>query len=699
MTVHLLKNNFSRGELSPRAYSRADLELYGGGAALVRNFVCVEAGGLRRRGGTVYAGQAKSSSLDTRFIEFVFSTDNQAYIIEVGNLYFRFWTQGAQVVSGMTPVEVVTPYTTAQIRDLQFVQVGNVLYLAHPDHPPQTLTRQSHTSWVLADMDFTDGPYLPINNTNTTVTSDADLTEGTNTTLTFSALDGINDGAGFQATDVGRHIRVRSTGSPTNWVFGIITAVTDTDEVDVDWIRGNGTLGGGTGGGFGSPGGGGAVSSTAAWRLGSFSDTTGYPACVALFEQRLVWAATTYQPRTVFFSRTGLPYDYAPSNGDSTVTADHGMALDIIADRFDKILWLREAPRLQIGTSSGIRTVGASDTSSGLSPTNISQRLEVHTGSAAIIPSVVGTSTVYAEKFGKALRNMYYDYQLNGLTAPSISTIHEHLFSTAIRKMVFSDTPDKILWVLRTDGAVRGVTINAEEKVIAYHRHDFGTGATVLDMGVIPGADRDEVWLLVRRTINAVQVQYVEVLSATFDEVDDDIEDAFFVDCGLTYEGAATNTLSGLTHLANTPVDVLADGAVLTGLTVTAGGGLTFPHGREYTKVHVGLPIVAEAKTLRPPFQGQDGWILGRRQNVSSVYVEVINSGPVEVGTEESYTPISHRRGDESFGTPPALRNGTYQHPVQDRWHGGQVYLRMDKPLPAFIRSLLINLDFEGESK
>jgi hypothetical protein len=702
MTAHLLKNNFSRGELSPKAYSRADLELYGGGAALVRNFICVEAGGLRRRPGSIYAGQVKSHTKDTSWIEFVFSTDNQAYMIEVGDFYFRFWTQGGQVVDGSdVPVEVVTPYSEFEIRDIQFVLVGNVLYLAHPDHEPQTLTRQSHTSWVLADMEFVDGPYLPINNTDNEVTSSADLTAGTNTTLTFDTTEGINDGDGFQSTDVGRHIRVRSTGSPTNWVFGVISAVTSTDEVDVDWIRGSGTLGGGTGGGSpDSGGGGGAAAGTTAWRLGAFSGTTGYPACVELFEQRLVWARTDYQPRTVFFSRTGLPGDYAPSNGDSTVTADHGMALDIIAGRFDKILWLREAPRLQIGTSSGVRTIGASDTSSGLSPTNISQRLEVNTGADFVIPAVVGTSTVYLEKFGKALRNMYYDYQLNGLTAPSISTIHEHLFVEPVIKVAFADTPDKVLWALRQDGTVIGVTINAEEKVIAFHRHDLGTDSFVKDIGVIPGEDRDEVWLLVERTINGQIVCYVEYLDRTFNELDDDIEDAFFVDCGLTYDGVPTNTISGADHLAGEAVDVLADGAVLTGLSVGLDGTLTFPNSREYEKVHIGKNIVAEAKTLRPPFQGQDGWILGRKQNVTDVHIEVIMSGPISVGTEESHQPIQYRRGTETFGTPPNLRDGVFKQPVQDRWsNGGQVYMIMDKPLPAFVRSLVINLDFEGESK
>ena len=172
--------------------------------------------------------------------------------------------------------EITTPYTTAQLFDIKFAQSADVMYITHPAHEVEKLSRTGHTSWTLTDVDFTKGPMQDANITTTTL-NPGQSAVGTGIALVASATTGINSGSGFLATDVGRFVFL-SGG------YAKITGVTDTTNAVVSIVV---ALSG--------------ASATADWRLGAFSDTTGHPSCVTFFEQRLVFAGTTNQPQTIFF--------------------------------------------------------------------------------------------------------------------------------------------------------------------------------------------------------------------------------------------------------------------------------------------------------------------------------------------------------------------------------------------------------------
>jgi hypothetical protein len=685
MTVHLLKSTFSRGELSKKAYSRVDLELYAGGAALLKNFINVIHGGARRRPGTRFAGSVKFADKNVRFIPFVFNSTGQAYVLEFGDFYVRFWTAGGRLEVAETPVEVVTPYAHTDVAALQFAQTGDTLFLAHEDYHPRQLIRSSHTSWSIEAVPFVDGPYFPLNDTQETLTSDGNLDEGVTTTLTLSNVSAVNNGAGFQATDVGRFVRMRGA---SKWVHGVISVVTDTTHVDVTWLR----VGAGTTAGDDVTTGG-AGSATKSWRLGAFSATTGYPSSVSFFEGRLVWGRTNTLPRTSFYSRSGLPYDHAPSHGDSTVTADLGFTVNILGR--DEILWMVERSRLQIGTASGIRTVGASDGQSALAPDNVSQRLEVNVGASSTLPVDAQDVTVYTDKFGRSLHNLYYSFEQNSLVGPSFSELSDHLLLAGVKELAFQQVPEPILWARDDNGSLFGVTYNRDQKVIGFHQHDIA-GGIVKTFTTIPGATQDEIWLCIERTINGNTVRYVEVIDPVFEE--QNAADAFFVDCGLTYSGAPANSVSGLGHLEGKEVAILADGAVMPRRTVVSGS-ISLANDVLASKIHVGLPQTAEIELLRPPHQQRDGVILGRKQRVVRAIVEVIRSGGLRVGIRDGETEdLRERHPSDLMDEPPPLADGSYDIPIESAWDDeGQVYIVSDVPLPAFVRSVLVVLDTEGE--
>jgi hypothetical protein len=227
-----LQPSFNQGEWSPLTYGRADIQQRAKAMQLCREFIPQIQGPITRRGGTWYTAPAKV--VKPRLQRFQFNT-TQAYILEFGANYVRFFVNGGQLLSGGVPYEVATPYGINDIPGLNFTQSADVLYIVHPSYPPKTLSRLGATNWVLADMVFQDGPYQTQNTADNYLTCTV-TRAGSTGTLTASNTNGINGGAGFQAsTDVGRLMRIQdtnwtstSTDHPVKWIQIRINSVTST---------------------------------------------------------------------------------------------------------------------------------------------------------------------------------------------------------------------------------------------------------------------------------------------------------------------------------------------------------------------------------------------------------------------------------------------------------------------------------------
>jgi len=240
--------------------------------------------------------------------------------------------------------EIATPYTTAELFDIKFAQSADVMYITHPAHEVEKLSRTGHTSWSLTDVVFTNGPFQDANITTTTLTP-ASASVGSRN-ITASAVTGINGGVGFLSTDVGRQIHF-------NAGYATITARTSSTVVvaDVTTAFTNGN----------------AITD---WYLGAFSDTTGHPSCVTFFEQRLVFAGTTNQPQAIFFSKSG-DYESMDSNIGGTIADDDAIVYTIASNQVNAIRFMTSTRTLIIGTAGGEFTVSGGGTDSAVTPTNI----------------------------------------------------------------------------------------------------------------------------------------------------------------------------------------------------------------------------------------------------------------------------------------------------------------------------------------
>ena len=445
--VSVQLTNFTAGELSPRLDGRNDLSKYPSGCKTLENFIVYPHGSAARRSGSQFISEVKTSSKKTRLIPFEFST-TQTYFLEFGDQYIRVYKDKGQVQSGGSAVEISTPYLEAELFDLKFAQSADVLYICHPNHEVEKLSRTSHTSWTLADVDFTKGPMQDANTTTTTLNPGATAV-GTGVSLAASATTGINSGSGFQSTDVGRFVFLHGG-------YAKITGVTDTTNATIEILT---TLS--------------ASTATENWRLGAFSDTTGHPSCVTFFEQRLVFAGTTNQPQTVFFSKSG-DYENMDANIGGTIADSDAIIYTIASNQVNAIRFMTATRTLIIGTAGGEFSVSGGGADVAITPTNILIKKQSNHGAANLDALAVGNVTLFMQRARRKMRELAYNFDVDGYIAPDMTILAEHITEGGITQMAYQQEPNQIIWLVRGDGELIGFTYQREQQVTAWHRHIFG---------------------------------------------------------------------------------------------------------------------------------------------------------------------------------------------------------------------------------
>ena len=658
----LALTSFVSGEFSPKMDGRTDFEKYSSGAKTLENFLVHPQGAATRRVGTQFIAEVKSSAAKTRLIPFEFST-TQTYILEFGNNYIRFFKDKGQILSGGSAYEISSPYLTAELFDIKFAQSADVMYITHPNHEVMKLSRTGHTAWTLAEVEFTDGPYLATNTTTTTLTP-ASASVGTGVNITASAVTGINGGAGFQTTDVGRIIsfnsgkaKITSRTSTTVVVCTITTAFTNTN-------------------------------ATEAFNLGAFSDTTGHPSCVSFFEQRLVFAGTLDEPQTLFFSKAG---DY--ENMTTGTNADDAMVYTIASNQVNAIRYMKAVRTLVVGTTGGEFTVSADGTDASITPTNITIKRQSSFGSANVDAIPAGNAILFLQKAKRKIRELQYNFDSDGYQAPDLTILNETVTDTGINEMSYQQEPGSNIWCVRDDGVLACLTYQRSENVIAWSRHifggEFGSGRAVCEsIASISGTlTEDEVWVIVKRTINGTTKRYVECFS-DFDFDETDANDFKFLDSHLSYSGSATTTLSGLAHLEGQTVSILADGAAHANKTVSSGA-ITLD--RSATKACVGLSYDSILQTMRIEGGAAEGTSQGKTKRISKVVLRLFETVGVKVGPSLTNLELIPFRTTSSLLSNPVdtLLSGDKEIEFNDDYNSdGFIFIKQDQPLPCSILAI-----------
>ena len=738
MRASPILNAFNAGEFSPDLEGRTDLSKYPQALKLSENFLQLVQGPAERRGGSRYVQPLKDESKRAWLVKFEFSA-SQCFMLEFGDQYVRFYSNHAPVLLAGVPYEIASPYLLADLTNangtcaLTIVQSGDVLYIAHMKrtYAPRKLTRFATANWAFSTYQPNQGPLLEQN--LTTITLQASGSTGA-VTITASA-------AVFAATDVGRLVRldvqnldvlpwetnkayvindlVRSggktykalnnatSGSATpahekgtaydgktgvQWQYmdagyGIarITAFTDsthvTASVIVDEPNGLNQLPANV-----------VSTATKRWQLGAWSDTTEYPAVITFFKERLWWFGKLRYWGTV-------PLDYENMAGDffNEVTSDCAIWRQLNSNDVNDILWARGIDKqLVIGTGGGEFVAGPLTSNSAMGPDNFTCDPQSAKRVREVPPLAVGTSLVYVQRAGRKLLSMNYVLEQDRYSSTDLAALANRITRGGIVQMAYQSEPYSVIWCVLSNGKLLHFTYDQEQQVTGWGRHPIGGNGFVESVAVGPAPDgsRDEVWLIVRRTINGQTRRYVEFIEKSWEGPDQDgtpgdaQEDAFYVDAGVTYDGAPTTVIAGANHLEGMTVKILADGAVQPDKVVSGG---SFTLSRAASVVQYGLHADARLVPMRIDAGSSDGTSQGKTKRVDTLVVRFIDSLGGKIGRYgEALDAISLRNPATPMGAAPPFQSGDAEIGFPgDYDKDALIEIRQDQPLPMKIAAIM----------
>ena len=528
MKTVVMKNNFSAGELAPALYTRTDIQQYSNGAKRLRNVFPLVEGGVRKRPGTFNRGLMTGA---IRLVPFIVNSSS-VFMLIFKNLEVLIYNPRTKAVV----TTLTSPYTAAQIPDIQYVQYRFEMFITHSDVPIYLLNcSDDYLSWEMSSFTFshtpTDSenaryPYrkgkpstkelgqqvtFTINNVSAW-NSATSYAIGNEVVVTYSVrfyetvteyykaiLASTNKNPRteptywqkrvssvadvFSTSDVGSYIEVN--GGVINIarlinstvIEGVVVKKLDADieAIEMSW-------------GILPP---------------AFNSTNGYPRCCTYFKQRLVFANTKKAPNKIWFSAVG-------ANNNFLETTEDGDAFSIVsASGLSNSILFLEAQRGVICLTSGGEFMVDSD--GGLTPTTVNIAEHSAYGAYSVTrPERVGNELLFVQRGGERVRALTYRYEVDGLVSPEISTLASHIGEDhlGVSQISYQQEPESTVWCVLGDGKVASITFNRDQEVMAWAQHDFG--GSVKSICSLPTAlGSDQAFMLIERKGNI----YLEQIS------------------------------------------------------------------------------------------------------------------------------------------------------------------------------------------
>lgn len=653
--------------------------------------------------------------------------------------------------------EVPTVYDNQDIDKLKFIQSVDVLYITHPNYPTYELSRFSDSNWVFSLYEYKVPPFM-LSNEDETHTITLSSPTGNNITMT-STKDM------FEAGNVGSYYKIyHSLGTQSNtqtlsgngstpsikcngtWRIKTIGTTVEMI-VNVEKSIDNGTTWEGvrvytitnkeiddygtideycliriTVTGYVS----GSVKSTLStdpftkfgiakvksitsskiavadvivpfaniiasydFAESCWSERRGYPSCCCFYQDRLVFANTNTQKQTIWFSKTGNYYSFDVSG---KIKDDDSISINLDNRKLNEINNLILLRDLIVFTTSNEWKVGT--TTGIITPTTIYQSVQGDRGCSSLSPVLIGNRIIYLQPSSKIVRDIGYDYNSDSFTGNNISLLSAHLFrDSEIVDMDYMQEPNSLVYMVNSLGKIICMNYMLEQEILGFGNIDSqGEYKNIVVLNTNAG---NEIWNIIKRDNG----KFIEV----FEDYYDDVEDQWYLDSALKYEGAETDTISGLDHLNGMIVEVLGDGNVIRNLNditstklIVENGILILPY--KVKKAIIGLSFISEMETLPINIELNDGTSKTKKYRISEIAIIFKYSRGGFVGNKDinEYNEVINQR--EYLDNPiDFLDNLRININVNSSWgYDKTVYFKQEDPLPSNIIAIIPKIIIGG---
>lgn len=716
-----IQSNFGGGEFSELVQGRVDLPRYKYGLASCQNYVSLLQGPVIRRAGTRYVAPTKNLNSNPRLLPFEFST-TQAYIIEFGNTYARFYKNNAAIlltpqnISGITQanpavvtyvgadtyangdeVEITGVVGMTQVNGRRFtvanVNVGaNTFELQGVNSTGYTAYSSGGTVAEVYELStpYTNGqfPYVQtVQSVDTLYIVHADhpprkLTRTGHTSWTLTAIDFL-DGPYLPINPTATTITLGATTGATtatasapifaatdegrlirwkdpanNWTWMQITGFTSTTVVNVT-IRGPNAS---------------ATTATVNWRLGLWSATTGYPVAIEFFGDRLWFGGAAVAAQRLDGSNVGDYENFAPTNAAGTVGDANACSFTLNSSDVQNIRWIKSDEKgLVVGTVKAEWVVRPSDQNEAITPTNVSAKPSTGHGSptplmtngAAVVRA--GKAIVFIQRAGRKLREFIYDLDQEGFNAPDLTQLAEHITKTGVIEIAYQQEPHSILWGIRSDGTLIGCTYqrDIDNLSVGWHQHVIGgkgladgSEPNVEHIAVIPSADGT------RDELWMVVSRYIGGQVVHYVEYMNKVfEQSDKPEFALCLDCAAT-------YNTGAPASTIGGLWHLEGETISVhADGAILPNvtvtngtvtiSQASTVVNFGYTYNSDIKTLRPDSGAADGTAMGKTKRINRLGMFLWRTGGLFFGRDaDNLDELIFREAGDDTNTAVPLYTG-----------------------------------------
>jgi hypothetical protein len=724
-----IQNDFTSGELDPKLRARTDIAQYKSGLTTAKNVSIQPQGGAKRRDGTKFIAALDSGAgTAVRMVSFEFSvSDSYMLVFTPGKMYV--FKNGAQITningSGNDFLSVAS-LTSAILPQMNWVQSADTVIVAHEDLPPTKIVRgASDSTWTASVIEFDHVPQyafaLDFHSPQFTITPSATsgnitITASSVTTDTGVAQAGgadtitLKSSSSFTADDQpnGMFIEITSgTGSgqkrhvedyvastkvltvypawttaPDNTSHYSVKAfnsaavgeyasavngfgraryvefVSDTEMkayVDIPFFDTSGIVAGDWNSEHGYE--------------DVWSATRGYPRSVTFHEGRLFFGGTKSRPSTLFGSRVSDFFNFNPGEA----LADDGVSATLDTGTFNAIVDIFSGRHLQVFTT-GAEFYVPQTLDEPITPTNLIVKQQTAFGmKPGIRLQNVDGSTLFIQRQGKAIQEFVFSDTVQAYTSAKISLLSSHLLKTpeemAVRVATSTDEGDRLMLVNGDDGSIACYTLLRSQNVIA--PTEWTTDGEFLNIGV----DVDDIYVVVKRTVNSATVYYVELFDANT-----------LLDSAKTGGAASSVTMD---HLQAASVKIIRDGVIEPDQTVPASPyTITFATAAA-SSYQVGLNFTPEVKTLPVEPNLSSGSLKGFKKRIFEVNAEIFETQAMTIDGKE--VPFRNF-GEDVFGRSVAEFTGIKTlHGILGYTYDGQITIGQDVPL----KMTLLGIDYK----
>lgn len=614
------------GNISPKLRGRADLDFYDQAMDYLQNYKVTAQGEIQFREGSVYVANTRNNN-PARLIPFIYETAD-AYIIEVTNDFMRFYrnngliTLTPQNISGITKAnpavvtyvgadtyangdrvyisgvggmhqingrefivanvnvgantfelqdvtatnvnstaydtytsggtvaeiyEIASPYQEADLFELDYTQTENTMYIVRSGYAPRKLTRSGHTSWTLVAPEIVSNPFGTTLAASQAITA---ITRADPAVVTYAGADTYANGDIIKISGV---VGMTEVNGKTFTVRAVDTALNTFQLEGYDSTTNTAYTSGGI-----------------IEKFTAFS----YPSVVTLFEGRIIYGASDAYPTRLWFSKQLT--DGTLDNFITGVLDNDALIYTLRADQANRIRWIAGAESyIALGTSGSEFRISGGGQNEAITPTNINVKPTSFNGVKKIRPIRLDSYIMFVQRNGKTVRSFEYNALQDGYTSPDRTLLADHIGSSKFKQFSYTAGTPNLIWGVRNDGKMMGLTFDPAQQVVAWHPHN--TAGSYESVATIPEEnDDDERWDVVKRTINGVTQRFVEY-TPNVPEIP--VPEDYFTD----EDSEATDTTTYLSALWNTQKTLIHcdaslsyDGSALTtGINLTITGGLT----------------------------------------------------------------------------------------------------------------------------